>query len=123
MKEEHLSLVARVSLLLGILSVISLFLALSGAFWVVRTGIYTFLPIGHEYLYPLIWLLWLPLPILTIICGSYARKTATEHRRHHFALIGLVLGYLSLAIIGVIVFAEITLFFHSLGCTPASPCS
>lgn len=119
----HISPVARVSILAGILSVISAFLALWGAFWVMRAGIYTFLPIDREYLYPLFWLLWLLLPILTIICGSHARKTATEHGRHHLAVISLVLGYLSLAIIAAVIFAEITLFFHSLGCTPSSPCS
>jgi len=119
----HVSLAARVSIISGILSVVSVFLALAAAFLVMRAGIYTYLPIGREYLYPLFWLLWLPLPIVTIICGSYARKTATEHGRYDLAFIGLVLGYLSLAIIGAIVLAEISLFFHSLGCTPDSPCS
>ena len=119
----HISLAARVSILSGILSVGSFFLALWGAFLVMKAGIYTFLPTGREYLYPLFWLLWLPLPILTIACGSYARKTATEQRGRRLAQIGLALGYLNLALIGAVVFAEITLFFRSLECTPSSPCT
>jgi len=128
-EEDHvspiprISLAARVSILSGVLSVVSVFFALWGAFMVMKAGIYTFLPTGREYLYPLLWLLWLLLPILTIICGSYARKTATEQGGHRLAVIGLVLGYLSLALIGAVVFAEITVFLRSLECTPTSPCS
>ncbi len=119
----HISVAAIVSILSGMLSVVSVFLVLWGAFLVMKAGIYTFLPTGREYLYPLFWLLWLPLPILTIVSGSYARKTATEQGGRRLALIGLVLGYLSLALIGAVVFAEITLFFRSLECTPTSPCT
>jgi hypothetical protein len=119
----HISLVARITILLGILSIISVLLALSTAFLVMRAGIYTYPSTGREYLYPLFWLLWLPLPMMTIICGSYARRTTTEHGRRDLASIGLVFGYLSLTIIGAIVLAEISLFFLSLGCTPDSPCS
>ncbi len=119
----HISLAARVSILSGMLSVVSVFLAVWGALLVMKAGIYTFLPTGREYLYPLFWLLWLPLPILTIVCGFYARKTATEQGGRRLALIGLVLGYLSLALIGAVVFAEITLFFRSLECTPSSLCT
>ncbi len=117
----HVSHVARISMILGMLSVVSVFLALWGAILVMKAGIYTFLPTGHEYLYPLFWLLWLLLPICTVICGSYARKTATGERGQRLALIGLVLGYLSLALMASIVFSEITLFFSR--CTASSPCS
>ncbi len=119
----RISLAAKVSILAGMLSVVSVFLALWGAFSVMKAGIYTILPTGREYLYPLFWLLWLLLPILTIACGSYARKTAIEQRGRRLALIGLVLGCLSLALIGAVVFAEITIFFRSLQCTPTSPCT
>ena len=117
----HVSHVARISMILGMLSAVSVFLALWGAILVRKAGIYTFLPTGHEYLYPLFWLLWLLLPICTVICGSYARKTATGERGQRLALIGPVLGYLSLALMASIVFSEITLFFSR--CTASSPCS
>jgi hypothetical protein len=119
----HISQAARVSVILGILSLASVFLALWGAFLVMKAGIYTFLPTGHEYVYPLFWLVWLLLPICTVICGSYARKTATGERGQRLALIGLVFGYLSLMLIVAVVFSEITLFLRALGCTPSSPCS
>ena len=116
---------ARVSVVLGVLSLVSVFLALWGAFLVMKTGIYTFLPTGYEYVYPLFWLLWLLLPICTVICGSYARKTATGEREQRLALISLVLGYLSLILIAAVVFGEIMLFLRTFasGCTPSSPCS
>ncbi len=119
----HIPQAARVSVILGILSLASVFLALWGAFLVMKAGIYTFLPTGYEYVYPLFWLLWLLLPICTVICGSYARKAATGERGQRLALIGLVLGYLSLILIAAVVFSEITLFLRALGCTPSSPCS
>lgn len=121
----HFSQAARVSIILGVLSLVSVFLALWGAILVMKAGIDTFLPTGHEYLYPLFWLLWLPLPICTVICGSYARKTATGERGQRLALIGLVLGYLSLILIAAVVFGEIMLFLRTFasGCTPSSPCS
>ncbi len=103
------------------LSVVSVFLALWGAILVMKAGIFTFLPTGHEYVYPLFWLLWLLLPICTVICGSYARKTATGQRGQRLALLGLVLGYLSLTLMASIVFGEITLFFSR--CPASSPCS
>jgi hypothetical protein len=121
----HISQAARVSVVLGVLSLVSVFLALWGTFLVMKTGIYTFLPTGYEYVYLLFWLLWLLLPICTVICGSYARKTATGGRGQRLALIGLVLGYLSLILIAAVVFSEITLFLRTFasGCTPSSPCS
>ncbi len=119
----HFSQAARVSVILGVLSLASVFLALWGTFLVMKAGIYTYLPTGREYLYPLFWLLWLLLPICTVICGSYARKTATGEREQRLALIGLVLGYLSLILIVPVVFGEIMLFLRALGCTPSSPCS
>ncbi len=121
----HFSQAARVSVILGVLSLVSVFLALWGAFLVMKAGIYTFLPTGREYLYPLFWLLWLLLPICTVICGSYARKTATGEREQRLALISLVLGYLSLILIAAVVFGEIMLFLRTFasGCTPSSPCS
>lgn len=118
-----ISLIARITILLGVLSIISVLFALSAAFLIMRAGIYTYLPPGREYLYPLFWLLWLPLPLITIICSSYARRATREHERGNLASIGLILGYLSLAIICVILLAEISLFFLSSGCTPHSPCS
>ena len=117
----HFSQAARVSVILGVLSLASVFLALWGTFLVMKAGIGTYLPTGREYLYPLFWLLWFLLPICTVICGSYARKTATGERGQRLALIGLVLGYLSLALMASIVFSEITLFFSR--CTASSPCS
>jgi len=119
----HISQAARVSVILGILSLVSVFLAFWGAFLVMKAGIGTYLPTGREYLYPLFWLLWLLLPICTVICGSYARKTATGERGQRLALFGLVLGYLSLILIVPVVFGEIMLFLRTLGCTPSSPCS
>ena len=121
----HISQVARISMILGILSVVSVFLALWGAISVMKAGIFTFLPTGYEYVYPLFWLLWLLLPICTVICGSYAKKTATEQREQRLALFGLVLGYLSLIFIASIVFGEIILFLRTFvsGCTASSPCS
>ncbi len=118
----HISFMARITMLLGILSLVSVFLALTAVFLVMTAGIYTYLPAGREYLYLLFWLLWLPLPIVTIICGTYARKAATVRGKYDLALIGLMLGYVSLAIISAIIFAEITLFFRASGCTPAVPC-
>jgi hypothetical protein len=55
--------------------------------------------------------------------SQYIRKTATEQGGRRLALIGLVLGYLSLSLICAVVFAVITLFFRSLECTPSAPCS
>jgi hypothetical protein len=49
----HISQAARVSVILGILSLVSVFLAFWGAFLVMKAGIYTYLPTGREYLYPL----------------------------------------------------------------------
>lgn len=121
----HVSHVARISMISGILSVVSVFLALWGAILVMKAGIFTFLPTGHEYVYPLFWLLWLLLPICTVICGSYARKTATGQREQHLALLGLVLGYLSLTLIAGVVLGEFVLFLRTFasGCTANSPCS
>src|SRR5258706_14285699 len=107
----HVSHVARISMISGILSVVAVFPALWGAILVMKAGIFTFLPTGHEYVYPLFWLLWLLLPICTVICGSYARKTATGQRDQHLALLGLVLGYLSLTLIAGVVLGEFVLFF------------
>ncbi len=122
---SHVSHVARISMILGMLSVLSVFLALWGAILVMKAGIGNFVPTGHEYVYPLFWLLWLLLPICTVICGSYARRTATRQREQRLALLGLVLGYLSLALMASIVFGEIMLFLRSFasGCTASSPCS
>jgi hypothetical protein len=50
----HFSQAARVSVILGILSLVSVFLALWGAFLVMKAGIYTFLPTDYEYVYPII---------------------------------------------------------------------
>jgi uncharacterized protein YqgC (DUF456 family) len=120
----HVSHVARISMILGILSAVSVFLALWGAIVVMKAGILTFLPTGHEYVYPVFWLLWLLLPIGTVICGTYARKTATGQRGQRLALVGLVLGYLSLLLVVAVVFSEITLFLRTLGCLPPhGPCS
>jgi hypothetical protein len=118
---SHISQAARVSIVLGVLSLVSVFLALWGAILVMKAGIFTFLPTGREYLYPLFWLLWLLLPICTVICGSYAKKTATGQRGQRLALLGLVLGYLSLTLMASIVFGEIMLFLSR--CTASSPCS
>jgi hypothetical protein len=121
----HVSHVARISMISGILSVVSVFPALWGAILVMKAGIFTFLPTGHEYVYPLFWLLWLLLPICTVICGSYARKTATGQREQRLALLGLVLGYLSLTLIVGVVLGELVLFLRTFasGCTANSPCS
>lgn len=130
-EEDHVSPfprvshVARISMISGILSVVAVFLALWGAILVMKAGIFTFLPTGYEYVYPLFWLLWLLLPICTVICGSYARKTATGQREQRLALLGLVLGYLSLTLIAGVVFGELVLFLRTFasGCTANSPCS
>ena len=130
-EEDHVSPfppvyhVASISMILGILSVVSVFLALWGAILVMKAGILTFLPTGHEYVYLLFWLLWLLLPICTVICGSYARKTATGQREQRLALLGLVLGYLSLTLIVGVVLGELVLFLRTFasGCTANSPCS
>src|SRR5258708_6311524 len=121
----HVSHVARISMILGILSVVSVFLVLWGAILVMKAGILTFLPTGYEYVYPLFWLLWLLLPICTVICGSYVRKTATGQREQRLALLGLVLGYSSLTLIVGVVLGELVLFLHTFasGCTANSPCS
>ena len=121
----QISQVARVSLILGILSMLSVFLALWGAIAVMKAGIFAFLPSGYEYVYPLFWLLWLILPICAVICGSYAKKTAIEPRGQRLAFLGLVLGYLSLICIASLVFGEFILFLRTFvsGCTPSSPCS
>lgn len=119
----HVSQVARISLLLGLLSAASVFLALWAAIVVLKAGIFTFLPTGQKYIYPLFWLLWLLLPISTVICGAYARKTATRQREQRLALLGLVLGYLSLILVATVVVSEILLFLRALGCSPSSPCS
>ena len=119
----HPSLAAKISAFSGVLSMLSVFLALWVAFLVHQAGILTFIPPGREYFYPLFWLLWLLLPIGTIICGFYARKTATEQADQRLALIGLILGCLSFVFIVAVTSAEIALFLQSLGCTASSPCS
>jgi hypothetical protein len=120
----HVSHVARISMILGLLSALSVFLAVWGAIVVMKAGICTFLPTDHEYVYPVFWLLWLLLPIGAVICGTYARKTATGQREQRLALLSLVLGYLSLLLVAAVVFSEITLFLRALGyCPPHAPCS
>ena len=121
----HVSHVARISMISGILSAVSVFPALWGAISVMKAGILTFLPTGHEYVYPLFWLLWLLLPICTVICGSYARKTAIGQREQRLTLLGLVLGYLSLTLLAGVVLGELVLFLRTFasGCTATSPCS
>ncbi len=48
----NISLIARITILLGVLSIISVLFALSAAFLIMRAGIYTYLPPGREYLRP-----------------------------------------------------------------------
>src|SRR5260370_40108513 len=88
----HISQAARVSVILGILSLVSVFLAFWGAFLVLHAGIGPYLPTGREYLYPLFCFLWLLLPICTFICRSYPRKTAPAKRGQRRTLLGLQLG-------------------------------
>lgn len=119
----HASQAARMSFLLGVLSLVSIFLALWSANLLWEAGTITFLSNLSSDLFLLLWLLWLVLPIATIVCSSYARKRDVGQTGQRFALIGLVLGYVSLALIGSVVCAEVTLFLRTLPCIRTGPCS